>query len=92
MVNKIFVRPAYFIKFVQEEDNFYAISEFEPYKGQIIEELLWANILPGNIVIWEDDWKNKVPCETFSKAERYIRENYLSHAPTLLGSRYNIKK
>lgn len=95
MSNKIFFRPTYFIKFVEENGSHFAISQYEIWKDQLCEELLWAEVTqtPNTedsdsfYVIWQDDWQHPVPFETFSKAEAYIRENYLKHTPQILGFR-----
>lgn len=92
MGNKVFFRPAYFIKLVEENGSHFAISEYEVWKDQVCEELLWAEVTPENMVIWQDSWQYPVKCETFSKAERYIRENYLQHTPIILGKRYGKEK
>ncbi len=90
-MNSIYFKPVYTILFIEENGSFFAVAQYEMYKGRWCDELLFAEVTPQNSVIWQDDWQHPIKFETFSEAERYIRENYLKHTPHINGGTYAIR-
>jgi len=91
-MNNVYFKPAYTILFIEENGSFFAVAQFEIYKGRWCDELLFAEITPENTVIWQDAWQFPVKYETFYAAERYVRENYLQHQPIVIGHTYPVKQ
>ena len=91
-MNSVYFKPTYLIKFLEENGSHFAVAQFEIYKTRWCDELLFAEVTSENLVIWQDDWQNPVPFETFYQAERYIRENYLQHQPLVNGNTYPVKQ
>lgn len=81
------------IKFEQEGDNYYAISEDVEYKGQLCESLWWGEIMPyseGYNIQFDDDYRNKILVGTLEIAKDFILKNYHSHTPQIIGRRYDL--
>ncbi len=89
-MNTILFKPVYKIIFLEEDGIYFALAQFELYKGKWCDELFYAEISPDFKVTWQDDWKNPVKFETLSQAQTYIRENYLKHTPHVNGRTYEV--
>jgi len=63
------------MKFLKENDTVFALIQNEEYKGQMCEEVLFAEInktSKGYEVLWEDNHREKHLFQDLADAKQYI--------------------
>ncbi len=76
-----------------ESGEYYAVSDYAAYNEQIVDSLWWAELIPndlGFIVIFDDDYRNKIQMSTLDEAKEYVLKHYSTHKPQIIGNRYPI--
>lgn len=84
------------LTFAEDRSNnyliYFAIAQNEVYRGKIAEELMFAELVPGEDgvkVVWEDDFYHPVILNTLEEAKRFVLNHYYKHTPHVNGSLYD---
>lgn len=84
------------IKFVKDSESWFAISENAVWGGLRYDELLWAEIHPIGINVWqvrfEDDYNNPVIKNTLGEAKEFVLREYTKHKPFCNSKGYEIEE
>lgn len=81
--------------------SYFAIQKDVVIGNKQYDELLYAeiqrgmvrteeSIYDGWVVVWQDDWQNKIPFNTLDEAKQYVLTNYLKHTGHINGNTYEI--
>ena len=81
------------MKFLKENDTYFAIIQNDVYNGLMCEEIMYAEIeksSKGWLVRWEDKFNEPHPFQELADAQQYVLLQYHKHTPFINGKSWKV--